>query len=114
MVQLGCFTFMLKQTIVWVNGLLVIVGLMLVGLGTFVNIPSLILFSKNYFGSLSAWVGASTSFVSCCGFFSAFLGSAYGLVVYAMMLLLILFVEAVAVVFFYSFKSQTKYILRSF
>jgi hypothetical protein len=97
-----------------VNGLLVIVALMLVGFGTFIDIPFLILLSKNYFGSLSALVGASTSFVSCCGFFSAFLGSIYGLVVYAMMLFLIFVVEVVAIVFFYSSESQTKSILHSF
>jgi len=93
---LGCFVFMLKYTIVFVNGLFVLAGVILIGFGTFANISSLL--GKNYTGSLSVYSGAITSFVSGSGLFSSFFGSIYGLVFYNLMLFLIFAAQAVAVI----------------
>jgi len=109
--RLGFTICMLKYTLVFLNGLFIAAGLMLVGLGTFINIPSFMLLSKNYMGMISVWVGAITSFLSSFGFLSAFFGRIYGLVVYLLMLFLVLTSQAAALIFFFTSESQTRTIL---
>jgi len=109
--MLGFTMFMLKYTIVFVNGLFVVAGLLLIGFGTCINIPALV--SKDYFGSLSIYAGAVTTFVSGSGFFSSFFDSIYGVVAYILSLLLIFSVQAVVTTWFYVNESQLRSILRS-
>lgn len=112
-VRLGFVTCMLKYNIIFLNGLFIAGGLALVGFGTFINNPSLILLSKNYLGSLSVNVGAVTSFISCCGFLSALFGKVWGLVIYLMMLFFVIATEATAVIIFFSSESQMRSILQT-
>jgi len=109
--MLGFSMFMLKYTIVFVNGLFVVAGLLLIGFGTYINIRGLL--GKDYFGSLSIYAGAITTLVSGGGFFSSFFDSIYGMVTYILMLLLIFSAQAVAATWFYVNESQLQSILRS-
>merc|ERR1719285_813371 len=105
-VRLGLVMCTLKYNIIFLNGLFIIAGLALIGFGTLINIPALIVLSKNYMGSLSVHVGAVIAFLSCCGFLSAVFGKIYGLVIYLMMFFLVLAAEAAAVIFYFTNESQ--------